>query len=307
MAIKAIGIKGRKEYSKVDPREIVIDERENYRSDYSHVSDLKKSILANGLLTPIELMKMSDKRLLLVSGFCRMKAVKSIIDDNPEAFPHIDAYVHTKPLSDSERLLRNLASNEGKKPTALEECEAYTRLIQWNFSQQEIAKRVGKSQAHISQILKLRNASQDLKQAIDKKEIGVTKAIKITEQSNGSIKAQSEAIKNHKTEKKKQKEEKQKQRTQEEYEKIAEQSPAGFTVPKIPGMSDKPVTNPTPKSNAKTSSYEGADFGEWIHESVKEEWKSYDPNQDKIKLKAQIDDLIDLLHDLRDEIGGEVE
>ena len=57
MAIKAIGIVGRTEIAKVDPRQIVVDEAINIRQEYGDIETLKKSIEQNGLMMPILVRK----------------------------------------------------------------------------------------------------------------------------------------------------------------------------------------------------------------------------------------------------------
>ncbi len=292
MAIKATGVLGETKIPKVDPRQILVNESNNYRQEYGDISTLAKNISANGLLMPLRVRKTADGTLELVSGYRRMRAIMSIIAKNNEAFPFVSAIVEGKGISDEEILLHNLATNEGLRPTPLEECEAYTRLKNWGMNNKTIAQRVGRSTTHVSNVLKLQNASSELKAAVASKAIGSVAAQKIVDKSNGSIVNQSIALD-------KAKKTKAAKKAKKAADKAANPKPPptnklGMATPAIPGMSAKPKTKPD-----KYIRQEVCDL-EYLKQSLKDEFDNYKESQDTTKLQAQIDDLVDLLNDFRE-------
>jgi ParB/RepB/Spo0J family partition protein len=145
MTVKAEGIVGRTELAKVDPRAIIVDESMNYRKEYGDITSLKNSIIENGLLVPIRCQKTDDNKLKLVEGYRRMRAIKTAISENKNAFKWVPCIIIPKNTNEAEILLTNLAANDGLKPTSLEECDAYQRLINFGWHKKDIAKRVGRS------------------------------------------------------------------------------------------------------------------------------------------------------------------
>ena len=88
----------------------------------------------------------------------------------------------------------SLVSNDGKRLEPLEEAEAFRRLTAWGVPVKDIARRMGRSSVFIYQRLKLVDASPELKQAIEEKEVSVGTAAKIVQESAGNPMSQKQGI-----------------------------------------------------------------------------------------------------------------
>jgi ParB family chromosome partitioning protein len=131
--------------------------------DIEEITNLSDSIKANGLIQPVIIRKKADG-FELVAGERRMRACKHA------GLKKISAVVTN--LSDEDMLEMALIENiqrEGLNP--IEEALAYKDLSETrNYTQEQIAKRVGKSRSHISNITRLLTLPEEVRQMlIDKK------------------------------------------------------------------------------------------------------------------------------------------
>jgi len=131
--------------------------------DIEEITNLSDSIKANGLIQPVIIRKKADG-YELVAGERRMRACKHA------GLKKISAVVTN--LSDEDMLEMALIENiqrEGLNP--IEEALAYKDLSETrNYTQEQIAKRVGKSRSHISNITRLLTLPEEVRQMlIDKK------------------------------------------------------------------------------------------------------------------------------------------
>ena len=188
MAVTHEGILGRSDLFKVDPRTIKIDKNWNPRTDYGDMDELMASIIANGVVVPITVRKVKDD-LFLVDGERRLRATLAAIGNGNE-IKSIPARIARNGISDTEAMFFAIASNDGKPLLPSEEAAAYQRLRNWGMSVAEIAKRIGRTDVHIYNRLKLVDAAPEVKVAVDTKQIGVTEARNIVTESAGDIEKQ---------------------------------------------------------------------------------------------------------------------
>lgn len=188
MAFTHEAIVKRRDIFEVDPRLVKIDKNWNPRSDYGNMEELMNSIIANGVIVPITVRKVMGD-LYLVDGERRLRATITAIKGGNE-IKSIPAMIARNGISDSEALFTAIASNDGKPLLPSEEAAAYQRLKNWGVTVVDIAKRVGRTEVHIYNRLKLVDAAPEVKVALDKKEIGVTEARNIVMESAGDIEKQ---------------------------------------------------------------------------------------------------------------------
>jgi len=188
MAVAHESIVGRGDLFKVDPRLIEIDKNWNPRTDYGNMDELTASIIANGVVVPITVRRVMDK-MILVDGERRLKATLAAIKAGND-IKSIPARVARNGVSDTEAMFTAIASNDGKPLLPSEEAAAYQKLKNWGVTVVDIAKRVGRTEVHIYNRLKLVDAAPEVKVALDKKEIGVTEARNIVMESAGDIEKQ---------------------------------------------------------------------------------------------------------------------
>jgi ParB family chromosome partitioning protein len=152
---------------KFQPREDFNDQKLN---------DLISSVKEKGVLQPILVRKL-DSGFEIIAGERRFRAAKSIkLDKIP---------VIVKDVKDEDALIISLIENiqrEGLNP--IEAAHAFERLLDsFNFSQDDIARALGKDKTTVSNILRLLKLPLDVQQCLSKEEIslGHAKALLATE------------------------------------------------------------------------------------------------------------------------------
>lgn len=115
--------------------------------DYD-MTEMIESIRANGILNPL-MLKKDANGYLLIAGHRRLKAAKQIGLDT------VPAVVYDK-IADKEAALKGMVDNLNRRElTPLEQAIGYRKLIeQFQFSQHELARALGKSQSIISEYIR---------------------------------------------------------------------------------------------------------------------------------------------------------
>ena len=120
------------------------------RSDFkkADLDDLKASIKEKGVLQPI-LVRQREQGYEVVAGERRLRAAREL---NMEEVPAV-----IRDISDNEALVLALVENiQREELNPIEEAQAFSRLInEFNYTQDTIAKSVGKDRSTISNILRL--------------------------------------------------------------------------------------------------------------------------------------------------------
>ncbi|HZW38154.1 MAG TPA: ParB/RepB/Spo0J family partition protein [Ignavibacteriaceae bacterium] len=130
------------------------------------LEELKKSILANGLIQPITIRRVSEGRYQLISGERRLRACIDI------GYKDIPAYI-IKVDSEEAMLAMALIENiQREKLNPIEVGLAYKRLMEeCNLTQDQIAEKVGKDRTTIANSIRLLKLPQEVQQSLIKEEI----------------------------------------------------------------------------------------------------------------------------------------
>lgn len=131
--------------------------RKNF--DQEKLNELALSIKEHGVLEPIIVTK-SIKGYEIVAGERRTKACELV---GIETIPAI-----IKDFSDEEMMQIALLENiQRENLSAIEEAEAYNNLIKaLNITQEELAKKIGKSRTHVTNMLGILRLPQEIKNDI---------------------------------------------------------------------------------------------------------------------------------------------
>lgn len=118
--------------------------------DPSALDELKKSILANGLIQPITVRRKSPGDFELISGERRLRACRDI------GFKEIPAYIIKVETKEAMLALALIENIQREKLNAIEIAVAYKRLMdECNLSQEEIADQVGKDRTTVTNTIRL--------------------------------------------------------------------------------------------------------------------------------------------------------
>lgn len=168
----------RDKFLRVDPRNIIVEDGFNVRQDYGDIDGLAEAIIENGQQVPLIVVKHATDpdKYVLTDGHRRLRAVNLAIEKGHD-FPYVNCLLSTASGIEA-RLLSMLVTGTGNKPfTPVEEAEAYQRLINRGYSTADIAKRVGKSLGHVTNMLELANAEKETKNMVASGEVSATTVI----------------------------------------------------------------------------------------------------------------------------------
>jgi ParB/RepB/Spo0J family partition protein len=174
------GVKGKRDAYPFDPRLLKIDSSYNVRDLSSpeaveKLGDLKESIRANGVRTPLE-VRLDGEDVFIVAGHRRHAAVMELIAQGEEIETVL---VLHEPLgtNDAERTLNLVVSNSGEPLKPLEVAEVVRRLTAYGWDVANIAKRLGwKSSASVKQHLEMLAMPEGIKNHVKAGDISATLA-----------------------------------------------------------------------------------------------------------------------------------
>jgi len=146
--------------------------------DEDKLNELANSIKEHGVFQPIIVKKSSIKGYEIVAGERRVKA--SIM----AGLTHIPAIV--KDFSDQEMMEIALLENlQRENLNAIEEAMAYkTLLINMEITQEELAKRLGKSRSHVTNMIGLLSLPEEVKDLIVDNKISMSHARVLSKMEN---------------------------------------------------------------------------------------------------------------------------
>lgn len=129
--------------------------------DEESIEELAASIKEVGLIQPITVRKTGESEYELISGERRLRAVKKL------GFSAIDAIVLSG-IEDMESAAMALVENLQREDlNFFEEAECYLNMLKtYCMTQDELAKKIGKSQSAIANKLRLLKFSHDMRQAM---------------------------------------------------------------------------------------------------------------------------------------------
>lgn len=168
----------------------------NPRVALTGIEQLADSIDENGVRNPIKVrpIKVDGKKFELIDGHRRLAACQYLADTRNI---HIDipAMVVEHYKDEVDILVEMMVSNDGEPFTPFEEATLYSRLRdEFKLSNEQIAKRVGKSISHVSDKIALLKADPAVKKAIRDKVITTSDANTIVRKSNSDTKKQRELV-----------------------------------------------------------------------------------------------------------------
>lgn len=130
--------------------------------DETKINELATSIEKNGILQPILVRPLAEAgKYQIIAGERRWRASKQL---NLETIPAV-----VRDLSDKDALEIALVENiQRQSLTPIEEAEGYKRLTEeFSYTQEQLAKGLGKSRSHISNMQRLLGLPSEIKDLIN--------------------------------------------------------------------------------------------------------------------------------------------
>lgn len=143
-----------------------------------HIQAMLTSLLAGVILPPMEVRVTEDDDVFIVDGHCRHQAYL-----RAKKAGHAVEWLDVLPFrgNDTDRIVKMIASSQGRALTPLERAMGYKRLRALNIDEAAIAASVGKSTQHVHQMLALADANADVHTAIRDGKIAATTAVHVVE------------------------------------------------------------------------------------------------------------------------------
>lgn len=150
------------------------NERHDRQELQDHINGMVEFLRAGGDLPPIVL----DADLRVRDGHCRHAAYGIRIAAGEIAE---DAPIYFLPFrgTDVDAIALIASSNNGLALTPMERSRVYKRLSDAGLSNTEIANKVGRSRAHVDQMLLLAGATEEVHERINSGQVSPTEAVKI--------------------------------------------------------------------------------------------------------------------------------
>lgn len=175
---------------------VEIEEKFNPR-DFSdpentaRIVELADSIRTQGVLVPITVRRVSiphgKSRVVLSQGETRLRACRLLAEEgHPIATLGIPYYEEPPGISDKDRMIAVLSTNEGVKPLKpLERAEAIARLTKFGMSIEEISKAAGMSRGSVNNDLLLNSAPEAAKELVRQDIVAPSTVIELTRENRG--------------------------------------------------------------------------------------------------------------------------
>lgn len=155
---------------KIDPRNIVVVEGFNSRSNFGDLDELARQIKEQGVLNPISVQVFTDEdgteKYNLVDGERRYRAVMKLIEAG-EDIARIPAIFIPKNLTQEELLIQQALRNEGKNFNEFEWGVLCQKLMQTSGKNKvEIAQKLGKNPGMITYYLNILNMRPEIQELV---------------------------------------------------------------------------------------------------------------------------------------------
>lgn len=172
------------------PDDVVVVEGRNQRVDMGDIEELAGMIEVSGVRMPIK-VQLKDSHTELVDGQRRHLACKMLTEKygdgemplspiNNMPINMLPATVVPDNFTEDQILVEMLVANEGKPFLPLEEAMMFAKLKEeTGLLDKDIAARIGKSVAHVSNRLALLRADDTVKEAVQKGELTATDGVTI--------------------------------------------------------------------------------------------------------------------------------
>jgi ParB/RepB/Spo0J family partition protein len=172
------------------PLDLIVPGRYQPRTKFDQTSldELAASIAEHGILTALKAFANERGQLELIAGERRLRAARQA----GLPFVPIEICSYTLRQIDEISTIDNLQRDD---LTPIEEGTAYERMIrEWQISEAELARRLGKNRAYIQQRRAIADAAPEVIEALDKEQITFSQARAIAQAAPGQAKAQKAAL-----------------------------------------------------------------------------------------------------------------
>lgn len=182
-------IQAKRDFFMVDPRKLSVDPTYNVRDlttadAREGLDELKAMVRADGVQVPLVVRLIGDD-LTIVQGHRRHTVVMELIAEG-EDIKAIPAIAEAKGVNDADRTFDLLRSNSGQPLAPLEIAEVVKRLINYGWTEAQIAQRRGwRSTQTVTNYLSMLEMPEKVKEHVKNGHVSATLAREITKTKDG--------------------------------------------------------------------------------------------------------------------------
>jgi ParB/RepB/Spo0J family partition protein len=129
-----------------------------------HIEELALSISQIGVQQPLTVY-MEDDIIYLSDGHCRLSAVRKAIEMGAE-IKSVPCRVEERYSNDADRVLTMITRNSGKPLTPFEKSKVIKQLVNFGWSKEDIAAKIGMTAAYVVRLLEMQSMPEQLKEAV---------------------------------------------------------------------------------------------------------------------------------------------
>jgi len=170
---------GRKDLFLIEPGKIHEKDDWNVREEppelERHIDELAVSIAEIGVQQPITVYMESDV-IYLSDGHCRLAAVKLAISRGAE-IKAIPCRVEDRYANDADRVLAMITRNSGKPLTPLEKAKVVRQLIDFGWTEKDIAAKIGVTAQYVHKLLEMQAMPEGLKKQVSEGVVSASTAL----------------------------------------------------------------------------------------------------------------------------------
>lgn len=180
-------VQGKRDFYPVDPRELKVDPGFNVRDlttpdAIGKLTDLKESIIANGVRVPLE-VRIDGDAIYVVSGHRRLAATLQAIKEGHD-IKAVPCVPEPKGTNEIERTLNLIVANSGEPLQPLEQATVIKRLLDFGWTDAQVAQRIGwQTTQQVHNMLELLGAAPEVREMVRKGEVSATTAVAVSKKN----------------------------------------------------------------------------------------------------------------------------
>lgn len=163
-------------YFHVRPEALIIDPEYNARVDYGDIAELERQIQGVGRVKEPLTVEFKEGRLSIIEGHRRFRAVNNLIAKGVE-IPTVPVLVEA--MEEVEKIADLIVSNDGKNLNMVEQGIVFKRLEDTGLKRKEISEKTGKTQAHISNCVRLLDLPESVHKVIFEGRLSAANALAV--------------------------------------------------------------------------------------------------------------------------------
>lgn len=178
---------------KVDVRAIIPLERAggNVRTDYGNADgsfqELVNSIRENGIKVPLRAYRNPENKeqWIAIDGHRRLKAAMILVEEGATMMAQVIS-VDARTITDEQLVIDMVVTNSGKPLSPLEMAEAVRRMLQYGYSNKDVAAKFGFPRHLVKNLEVLGLAPKRLRDLVHEKKVSYSLIVQILKECKDS-------------------------------------------------------------------------------------------------------------------------